>query len=325
MQILSDKTFEASVVNHPSNEVWIILFTAEDNDKTRDLMSNFKNASDQSAGMVRYGVLDIRRAPQIAQKFELSSFPCFRIFAGDDVISYTPKSTKPAAFQKETTKYIPDLSQNVTEDWMDNFLAQPAAILFTDSKITLLWKGVSAFFGKKSLRIGICQDAELAKKFKIEEFPSIVFYNGTDTEVYKGKMKFKNVRAAIEKFFAKRFEAPKIDVPSDEMLMPDQFKDICIGGKQICVLAASKSPPEGMSVLMKESARRKIICFAGAVNLPYKFMERGGVWIYNPRRDGFIHVKEDGDLLGTMDKIIDGTGKWIKRSVFESGNDSDEL
>ncbi|OHS97927.1 hypothetical protein TRFO_35767 [Tritrichomonas foetus] len=325
MQILSDKTFEASVINHPTNEVWIVMFVSDESNETRDLMNNFRNASDVSAGMVHYGVLDVRRAPKVTQQFEMNSFPCFRIFTADKVLIYNPKSTKPAAFLKATTKFVPDLALNVTESWADDFLGQPAAILFTKSKTTLLWTGISAFFAKKSIRIGICHDESLFSKFKVEQAPAIVFFNGTHREVYSGTMKFKNVREAIEVFFAKRFVEQTFDVPSDEMLMPDQFKEMCIGGKQICVLAATKTPPEGMAVLLKDSARRKLRCFAGVVNLPYKFMEKGGTWIYNPRRDGFIHVTDGANLLPTMDRIIDGTAKWTKRSVYEAGKETDEL
>lgn len=324
LQILSDKTFEAKVINHPPNEVWAVMFMTDDTNETREEMTQFRNASEISAGMVHYGVLNVRLAPKVAEVLELKTFPCVRIFFGDKKVVGLKGSVKPGKLLKETNKYVEDFSQNVTESWAEEFYAQPSAILFTNSTSTSpLWKGVSSYFAKKSIRVGICRDESLLKKFGVESVPSIVFYNGTHTEKYSGQLKFKAVRQAIEKFFEKRFNENTNLYADDEMLMPDQFNDICIGGKQLCILAAMKSPPEGMAILMKESSRRKVRCFSGVVGLPFKFMEKGGIWIYNPRRDGFIHVKEGNDLLPTMDRIIDGTAKWTKRSVYESGNGDD--
>lgn len=318
LQFLSDKTFEAKVINHPPNEVWIVLFMTDETNETRAALAQFRNASETSGGMVHYGVLNVRFAPSVAEALKLTSYPSVRIFHGESKMVPIKGVVKPGKLLKETNKFLQDFSQTVTESWKEEFFAQPSAVLFTNSpNATLLWKGISSFFARKPIRVGICRDAELIKSFNIQNVPSIMFYNGTHTQLYEGKLAFKPIRDAIETFFYKRFHEETV-VGDDEMLMPDQFNEICIGGKQLCVLAAMKSPPEGMSVLMKEGARRKVRCFSGVVGLPFKFMERGGVWIYNPRRDGFIHIKDGKDLLQTMDRVIDGTAQWTKRSVFES-------
>ncbi|OHT03421.1 hypothetical protein TRFO_06646 [Tritrichomonas foetus] len=321
LQILSDKTFDAKVINHPANEVWIVMFMVDDANETREAMAQFRNASDISAGMVHFGVLNVRFAPKVAESLELKAYPCFRIFHGSKTQIFKG-AAKSGRFLKETMKLVPDVSQNVTKEWADEFYAQPSAILFTKSATTSpLWKGISSYFAKKSVRIGICKDESLFQTFGVKEAPAIVFYNGTNTQVYDGEIKFRAVRDAIEKFFEKRFNQESQTFSDDEMLMPDQFSEVCIGGKHLCVLAATKTPPEGMAALMKGS-KRKVRCFSGVVGLPFKFMERGGTWIYNPRRDGFIHVKEGEDLLTAMDRVIDGSASWTKRTVFEApGNE----
>ena len=324
LQILSDKTFYSHVVGHPFNEVWFVMFTSGDTNETRAALDVFRNASEVSSGMVKFAMLDVRRAPQVAAQYEIQSYPAYRIFHAEGVSQLSGKPTVKKLL-KSCLMFVQDLSENVTTEWKDEFTGKPSAILFTDKEKTPLWSGISSFFAKKDVRIGTCRDPEVIKAFGIEKLPTIVFYNGTASEIYTGVFKFRFVKAAVEEFFKKRFEREEVTTDDQEMLMPDQFVSQCVGGKHICVLAATKSPPDGMSILVKSSpGRRRIKCFAGVVGLPYKFMEAGGVWIYNPRKDGFIHVTESTQLLQIMDRVIDGSAKWTKRAEFEAGTSSQE-
>ena len=320
LQILSDKTFISQVINRPVNEVWFVMFVTDEANETRLALQEFRNASEISSGMVKFAMLNVRRAPQIASQLELKSFPCWRIFHRDGAAEM---KGKPIAtnFLKVCLKFVKDFSENVTTEWKNEFTGKPSAILFTDKDKTPLWAGISSYFAKKDVRIGTCKDEAVIKAFGVTELPKIVFFNGTAQEEYKGQFKFRFVKAAIEEWFKNRFVETEATLDEQEMMMPDQFVPQCIGGKQLCVLAATRSPPEGMDVLLKSGhGRRKIKCFAGVVNLPYKFMEAGGVWIYNPRRDGFIHVTEGQNLMETMDRVIDGSAKWTRRSEYEAGN-----
>ena len=319
LQILSDKTFISQVLNHPVNEVWFVMFVTDEANETRAALQEFRNASEISSGMVKFAMLNVRRAPQIASQLELKTFPCWRVFHGDG-ISEMKGQARANNFLKVCLRFVKDFSENVTTEWQTEFTGKPSAILFTDKERTPLWSGISSYFAKKDVRIGTCRDESVIKAFGITELPKIVFFNGTAREEYKGEFKFRFVKAAIEEWFKNRFVEAEASIDDDEMMMPDQFIPQCIGGKHLCVLAATRSPPEGMEVLTKSGhGRRKIRCFAGVVNLPYKFMEAGGVWIYNPRRDGFIHVADGKNLMAVMDRVIDGSAKWTKRAEYEAG------
>ncbi|KAH0784994.1 Thioredoxin family protein [Histomonas meleagridis] len=319
--MLTDKTFEAEVLKHKPNEVWFVMFMTDDDNETVLMMNRFKNASEHTEGMVKFGVLNIRRAPKPVEMYELRNFPSFRIYYEDKNIPYTGPF-KVSYLVKNSIKYVPDLSENVTSSWVDSFVSQPSAIYFTNkTKKRPLWSGISTYFYKKPVRIGICRNESLFSSFKVTQIPSVVFFNGTHREVYNGPIRFKSLCEGIERFFEKRFREPIDMTDENEILLPDQFIDYCVGGKQMCLLSVSSQVPSGASTLLKEKGRRKLLLFAGTQNLPFKFMEEGGIWIYHPRKDAFVHIEKAEDLLSTMDRVFDGSAKWIKRAKLDTNNE----
>ena len=316
---LTDKTFEAEVLKHKPNEVWFVMFMTDDDNQTVKAMNMFKNASIKADGLVKFGVLNIRRAPKPVQMYEIRNFPSFRIFYQDKNVAYTGP-LKVSYLIKNGVKHIPDLSENVTESWKDEFFSHPAAIYFTrKNKTTPLWNGISAHFYKSHVKIGTCRNESLFKLFGVEKTPAVVFFNGTNRQEYNGAVKFENLSAAISKFFAKRFEQ-HAEADSNEIFLPDQFMDYCIGSNHLCVLSISSSLPNEFSLLRKENKRHKMLFFAGVKNLPFKFMS-SGYWIYHPRKDSFIHIDNSTDLLPTIDRIFDGSAKWVKRIALENNQE----
>lgn len=317
---LTDKTFEAEVLKHKPNEVWFVMFMTDDDNQTVKATKLFNNASIKADGLVKFGILNIRRAPKPVQMYELRNFPSFRIFYEDKNVAYTGP-LKVSYLIKNGIKYIPDLSENVTANWKDNFYSHPAVIYFTNKdKKRPLWNGIAAHFYKKQVKIGTCRNESLFKLFGVEKTPAVVFFNGTNRQEYKDDIKFDKLTAAISKFFTKQFEPRVLEVDSNEVLLPEQFVDYCIGGKQICVLSVSSSLPHEVSILRKENKRHKMLFFAGLQKLPFKFISNGH-WIYHPRKDSFIHVENSSELLSAIDRIFDGSAKWTKRIVLEGNQE----
>ena len=68
-----------------------------------------------------------------------------------------------------------------------------------------------------------------------------------------------------------------------------------------------------MYLLHKENKRNKMLFFADIQNLPFKFM-----YLF---KDSFIHIDNSTDLLPTIDRIFDGSAKWVKRIALENNQE----
>lgn len=309
---LTDKTFLTKVKHRASNEVWIVMFTSSA-PACKQPESRFHAAAAVSYGMINFGVIDTDRFPNMIEQWNVS-VPGFRIFhpKGDFVYTGPHKATN---FLKKPMLFLPDVSETITNAWHDDMLAHPSALYFTDNTpVPALWVGISSFFAKKHIRCGFSNDTSIAKSFGIETFPTILFMNGTAKLTYSGEVNFKSVRLAMEEFFAKRLNNQEDS--NDDFMMPDEFVEKCYGGRSVCVISVSSAPPESMRALQKRAAVRKLKLFVGKQGLPEKFMEIGGIWIYNPRKDGFILVENSDDLGDAMERVFDGTAKWQAKSRF---------
>jgi len=314
---LTDISFKKQVLNRPKHIVWMIMFSGKNCPACKSAFPKFKNASDFSNGMVRFGVIDIDRYPNISMTYLIKSIPQFRIFHTDGDVEYTG-ARKVKSFLNTAASFIKDVSAQADQSWIDTMIGNPSAILFTDRpKIPAIWAGISSFFHGKSIRIGVSSDNQLSQTFNIKKVPGILFHNGTDYKEYEGAFNFRSIRAAIEEFFAKKLAASTTNDDSI-VLMPDEFLDKCMGGRVNCIISVGSCASELFLKNQKLFSRSKMKWFAGLQNLPFKFMEeKRGVWIYNPRKDAFIFVHNEENLTETLESIVDGMGKWIKRSEFE--------
>ena len=98
---------------------------------------------------------------------------------------------------KTVLEMVPDYVQNVTTDSLDSFLSTadyPKALLFSDkTSPPAMLKGLAVTLQSK-LRIGMAHsdNAELAAKFGVEEFPKLVAIEGSDASkavLHEGKLK----------------------------------------------------------------------------------------------------------------------------------------
>ena len=309
--------FKKLILNRPKNQVWIVLFAGNNCPACKSFAPKFNKAADMAGGMIKFGLIDINHDPDIAQSFGITAIPHIRIFYADGDVEYT--GTREAkALLNTAVNYLQDFSLNVEESWLSNFLEYPSAILFTEDKKTKsIWCGISSFYQGKSIRIGVCRNETLFEKFNISDTPAVYFYNGTNTEQFTGKVGFKEIRQAIDTFFSKKLENKVFDPLS--VMLPEQFKDECIGGKTNCILSVSSGTSTEFLNLQKLYSHHKMKWFAGKQNLPFSFMEKkGGFWIYNPRRNGFIFVDSVEQLHVEIDHVLDGQGKWKKAEFFEN-------
>ena len=317
---LSSATFKRVIENRKPHEVWMVMFTGQTCPACKQAYPHFQNASKMANGMIRFGIIDAQRAVEISETYDVRTLPHFRIFHSKGSTEYVGKR-KARAFINQAASFIEDLSQEVDKSWLESLLARPAAVLFTDKdKTPAIWAGISSFFHGKSIRIGVSRrNDEIRELCNVSSVPAVVFMNGTHTEVYDGKVDFSELRNAIEQFFAKRLANDSAD--DDGFLLPADFEAKCLGGKQNCILYVSSKADDQLEHLVKRHARHKLKWFVGTDGLPYEFMKKGGVWIYNPRRDGFVHVDGIDNLEPAIERMLDGGAKWVKRDALVKGDD----
>jgi hypothetical protein len=267
--------------------------------------------------MIRFGVLDTQRSQEISNEFDIRAVPTFRIFHSRGDADFVGKR-KERDFVNEAASYLEDLSSPVERSWLDSMLSRPSAMLFTDKpKTPPIWAGISACFHGKSIRIGTSkEDPEMRKHFNVTRIPSVLFMNGTGSKLYKGKIDFASLKSAIEKYFERRLKIDSQQTIEGDFLLPADFEENCLGGRHNCVVYVGKTPHHTLQQLAARCAKHKIKWFVGVKDLPYPFMEKGGIWIYNPRRDGFLYVAEMEQLPEAIDRVLDGGAKWISRECY---------
>jgi hypothetical protein len=271
--------------------------------------------------MIRFGLIDTHRSPEVAKEYDVRTIPVFRIFHAQGDTEFVGKR-KERDFINQAASFIPDLSQPVERSWVDSMLARPSAILFTDKpKTPPIWAGISAYFHGKSIRIGTCKDdPDMAKFFNVSKTPAIIFMNGTGRQAYKGKVAFKPLKSEIEAYFEKRLKSGAGPPGDGDFLTPSDFSAQCLGGRQNCVIYIAAKPHAVLQQMAKRYARHKMRWFVGLQDVPFPFMKAGQVWIYNPRRDGFLRVDDMDDLANVIDLMLDGTAKWITREKLTETN-----
>jgi thiol-disulfide isomerase/thioredoxin len=324
---LTTSTFRRLVQGRKSHEVWLVMFAGPNCPACQEAYPHFSNASNIAAGMIRFGIVDIQRSQEVANEYDVRTLPTFRIFYSRGDTEFVGKR-KEREFMNQAASFLDDLSQPVERSWLDSMLARPSAILFTEKpKTPPIWAGVAAFFYGKLVRIGISkEDPEMMKLFNITNTPKIVFMNGTGRKIYDGKIAFRNLKNAIESYFEKRLKSGSDEAIEADFLTPGDFEPKCLGGRQNCIIYIGTNPHPTLQQLAKRHASRRMRWFVGVHELPYPFMNPGEVWIYNPRRDGFVKVDDIAELSNAIDLMLDGTAKWTSRQkLLQVEADSDSL
>lgn len=308
---LNDRSFVRTIESRPKSEVWVVCFTSPDA-AASPVLELFNNASKLASGMVQFAILDAQRYPQIPALHEVKNFPEIRIFHPDGEAVFRGKSAKELV--KGSVNLLPDFTQQIEASWQKDMIANPSAMFFVETATTpFVWRAIAAHYQGKSLRIGITNNTDLLFTFGVAKTPAILLSNGTVTKAYRGKLNFEKLVETIDTFFARKLAAQS-EVVSD-VVDVKQFKQLCIGSKAHCVVVkAQKMTPEIESV-RKSYARLKMNWLVGETGLPYEFMKAGsGMWVYNPRRDGFVHAENVEELSSLLEKIENGAAKWRPRS-----------
>jgi hypothetical protein len=315
-------SFRRLVENRPKHEIWVMMLHTDTNFLSKKLYPLFVNASNLAGGMFRFGVIDTKREPLLARQFRLNEQPGYLVFSSKGQTQYTGSGDPEDIIQFAST-FLTDRAIEIGDDWLDN--PRPSAILFTEKKETpILWVGVSHAFHKKNVRIGICRNHRLQQTYGFTHLPGILFVNKTLRYNYTGKITFPRIESELTKFIDKglKFE----DTSALNVVHPSaQFGQNCIGAITICVLNAKEEKDEAYEEIRRVFAHLKYKWFQGVKGLPFDFIRRGEVWIYNPRLDGLINVSHVPALADELRRVADGTMSWKSRAALTKDAESTDL
>ena len=313
---LTPANFIKYVEGHLRNEVWFIMFSGSSCPACHEALPKFVNASEIAGGMIKFGVIDAQMSGELSEKYNVKSLPHFLIFHDETFTEYLGKRN-PRDFVNTAATFLPNYIHEIDESWKSSSLEQPSAILFTNrDTIPPIWIGIGAYFHGKSIRIGICRNSDLMNSFNLIEPPKIYFMNGTNFEIYEGNNDFNSIKTSIEKFFVKRL-INKIEEDDENIFYSlNLFNEKCLGGRKNCIIFIGKKPSKELEKIKELYSKPKMLWFNGINDLPFEFLKKGGIWIYNPRRDAFIYSNNIKEFSETLDRVRDGGANWIKKNHY---------
>lgn len=313
---LDSKTFKKVLKDRQKGNVWVILLSNRNlEDESHQF---FADAAKKSKNNFNFGFVDIRLSPKLSQKFDLSHIPAIFISHSKGLIRYEGSFEEKALL---STVYgsLDDFTIKVDKSKAASFFERPSCILFSgEPKSPDYWVRIALNYSSYPIKFGFCNDEETQRNYGAYTTPTYIFTDSGEKEIYPDFLEYDEIVENIEKFFAKRLTKPTKKI--DGIYPPEDFENLCVGSRLTCILSTDKVVSQAFLYQKKANVRLPFLWFSGNKNLPYKFLETGGIWVYNAKRDSFHHVI-DSQLLGeTLDRVVDGTAKWVQRKKLIEEN-----
>lgn len=315
MKEIGDESFLKEIEGRHPSIVWILMFFVANSKASDSILQRFKKASDISNGMVQLGIINVSRYPSFEKRYNITKYPYFRIYYdGGDVQFSGP--FKPDGFISAAASHIMDYTQKATILWKNQSKSHPCAIFFTNGKVPHYWKAISAHYARFPIRIGVSDDKDVFETFSVSEYPAIVFANEGNVSFYEGEYDFVSLKNAIDRFFPNRIGNLYISNEGYIYHQISSFSQLCTSKKN-CIIFISKEITKEIDDLRSNLIKDKFITLYANEQMPYNFMNQTeGVWIYCPRKEGFIYVSDHKDIGIMLDRIRDGGAPWQKKNFL---------
>jgi len=332
-------------------DVWVVHFYKSNDGNSEAFSTEFKKTSENMDGILKFGGISCNENRVQCDKEGVQTFP--------QVIIYAPMPIPAIKWEGElnakkiattATHYVSNLSTEVTDDNMEGFLkenaAMPKVLLFTDKTegTPLMLKGLSVEFENK-LSFGIVRKSQfdVTNKFSVKKFPTIILLKTGDRKpnVYDGKLNYKDLFQFCN-VFSEQFVygggssadgagvAPWLNEAVPEFFSKSS-RDVCIGHDQtLCVILFTDSKPKQEVIDVLKDVRRAYDA-KGERAVHFKFMwlnvesqsdwkakfeneHMNEVYVFNPGRRK-RYLKHEGvvtynSLFGTLEKIVGGDGRF---------------
>lgn len=312
---LTMENWDSLVEKRDPDTVWIVMFTSETCPACKVTYPTFQKAAVESDGLVNFGLVRADLEEGLRLRYNIQYLPTFIIIHKKGRADYTGKRTE-RSFVNTAAKFITDKTLKVEESWVNDGV--DSLILFTDKdKTPPIWAAVSCVFQGK-IRVGVTDDDELAKSYKIDKRPAILFVNKTQQILYQGKNSFLTLKHSIEDFIAKQYEEPfQYNV---EYFLPEEYESECQQSSGYCIIHVNPDLDPKMRSAYNKFKNNRLKFFYGDEDLPFSFMKKGDLFIFHPNSYTAIKVDSPNDLSLAISSIFDGSAQWKSIDHFKNEN-----
>ena len=327
---LTSSNFQEEVKHRSNHTVYFVMFHGERCPACQMAYPEFVRAAEESAGMVKFGQVDTSVEYSLANEFNIMSIPRFYIFHSGGQRQYDGDRSA-RALLNVASRYIPNLSENVTEEWKDKEDLKAIVLFSTRDHAPPLWNGVSCFFenNDKDIRVGFSNNQTIHQLFGITAQPTILMIDGNTKVVYPGKNKYSDITKIANDFF--NGIIPKTPTPTPPpvyvhtLQSQDEFDQQCKGKGLFCVVERAEEPSKEFEEIAKKYRNDHFKFFICGEKCPFDYLQ-DNVWIYHHRRDAAIKVTNSTVLGATLDRVIDGGARFQPiEKLLKPDNDDAEL
>jgi len=295
---LNRDNFDKQITKHRAKQVSIIHFYKNDDESSRDLVSEYEKFASDWQGAFRIATVDCYGQYELCEKEQVTKTPVVRIYPALPVPAFdyegdmSAKGWTGAASRFVQSNVIEINSTNANKFTTEN-PSVPKALLFTDKPgVPLIFKALSVAFEKK-IFLGIVRQGdeqkEIFTKYGARKTPHIVVIKPSDKKVvaYDGELKYGKIFDFMNIYtetFVPGGENLDFEKPWNREIFPEltakSANDICLGHEGVlCGIYLTNQAPDNSAVgvvenLMKNSRENK-----------YKYM-----WLNVDAQDRFSKV-----------------------------------
>mmetsp|Transcript_35783 Transcript_35783/g.88032 ORF Transcript_35783/g.88032 Transcript_35783/m.88032 type:complete len:408 (-) Transcript_35783:294-1517(-) len=247
------------------NKVKIIEFYSATSPACKSFEKEYNEVAKQLSGIVKVAAVNCDAHKKLCDDYSVTSHPTLKVIppGGFGVQDFTGERNAKAVYAW-AVRFMTHFVEKVSADNLDGFLNQHAgkykALLFTDKpKTPLIWKGLSVdLHGKMTLGEVKSSEKGVCSRYKVTKFPTILVVKPgqkkpikfEDKIVYKDLFDFLNryqETFAMENLAADEEQAAKKPWLSEAFpqLHALSAPDVCYNAEAVCVLAVTKSGPDG--------------------------------------------------------------------------------
>ena len=300
IQQITKPSFNKLINKRDPKTVWIVLFYSPSNYESEKAYPKFVDVSKEAGGLFKFGVVDTKTQSILCRSLKIKNIPVVRIYHHKGFSDYHGK-LNPSELISAAGEYI---QSNIKEL---NLSKKAFTVLFTENSEPLIWRAISQRFKN----VFISSNRTIAADFGINDFPGIVFVNRTTRFVYDDEMEFSAIERDYSLFRQGKLKAK--DAIPKEILPSTMIADTCVSGEAICIINTDPELNDDYKEIKRLYAGLPYKWFYGYDGVPFDFMKKNEIWIFNPKVDGFYNVDLISSLGTVLERVYEAKIEWKRK------------